>query len=178
MLPFLYHKGDSLNNYSKQIREMTPTQAAYIAGIIDGKGSICLSLRKGRVGVNGGQVYRLNVGVTNTDTRMLDYLLSTTGLGNVIGRRTVEADHQRNRKNGPRWSLWSQQARQLLEAIEPYLVIKREWALLGIEFTTVTHRQTGGRSGLTDEQWEYRRSMYAKFKKLSLRGPGDSATTE
>lgn len=104
------------------IRQMAEWEAAYIAGIIDGEGTITLY----QVGANGRFQYNCVVSVANTDTRLLDFCLAKTGIGFVreaSGNATRPAHHSAQ-------YIWYVSKRAdiigLLDAIDPYLLGKRE----------------------------------------------------
>jgi len=123
------------------------TGRAYLAGLLDGEGSICISLAK-----PGGATRRkapshcLNVGVTNTDWPLIDWL--RTSLGGSICAGRVSAPTARPVWT---WRLTGNSAKDFLGATLPYLRVKRARAELAVEFQT----QRAGRRGnkkLTPEQ--------------------------
>lgn len=60
----------------------------------------------------------------------------------------------------------------LLTAILPYLIIKREQALLLIEFaTTIDKKGRWGRNGLPSSLLARRASMAARSLELNMKGP-------
>lgn len=150
---------------AKIMLDITEPQKAYIAGIIDGEGSITIS-RKIDKTMRAGVAYRPYVPVTNTDRRLLDWLFETTGLGNV---RPNAIPKNPNHKPSWRWELWSQQAHQLLLNILPYLILKKEQAILLIEFMERV-RYGVGRNGLTDDELKFQSDIYNKLVILNKRG--------
>lgn len=88
-----------------------PTELAYIAGLLDGEGCI------------GAQNSRWNVSITNTYRPVIDWLLRLGGKDHV--RQRYSAAHN------PCWS-WRVHAQQdvlaLLEALVPFMIIKRDLA--------------------------------------------------
>src|ERR1041385_3098638 len=107
---------------SKQIRTMTETEKAYIAGIVDGEGWIGISLKKGSIAktTKRGYCFRPAMTVSMTNKPLLDYICSVTGLGNIKTRCRQKPHHSIPYS----WDLWSNQVRQLLEVIMPYLRLK------------------------------------------------------
>jgi hypothetical protein len=108
---------------------LTKAQLGYIAGVIDGEGSISIIKASGKYHFS----YQLRLIVTNTDYRMLKWLKDTIGYGNVAERK--------RKITQPNWSpvyiysVTATKAKNLLVTIYPYLVIKREQADIAIEFT-------------------------------------------
>ena len=62
-------------------KSLTTTEAAYLAGVIDGEGSIFLYKR------GGGSAMRITVANTNRD--LLEWCLLTTGVGNIVVKRAA-----------------------------------------------------------------------------------------
>lgn len=96
---------------------------SYIAGFFDGEGTINIS--PGR----GSNYYTLSISVTNTDHEILFQLKEW--LGGKVSNAKV-----RNARSKPvrRWSVDSGQAEEILEALLPYLIVKKRRAHLAIGF--------------------------------------------
>lgn len=90
---------------------MSPEEAAYVAGLIDGEGSVSLT-RKHR---NDNR--QLVVTVSNTERNLLEYVQTVTGVGRITTRRTYEPRHT----PGMTYQVTNRQALRLLEQIAPYL---------------------------------------------------------
>ena len=71
----------------KKVNKLSPTEAAYLAGIIDGEGTITLSRR------NRNKHRTLVVTVSNTEMSILQYIHSITGVGKLTNKRTTKAIH-------------------------------------------------------------------------------------
>jgi hypothetical protein len=100
---------------------LSATDAAYIAGVIDGEGTISL-LRH-----HCGEQRRAAVSVANTDYALLQYLLATIGAGRITNKRIARAHHTPSFV----FVIYSRQALALLEQIAPFLrTYKRERARL------------------------------------------------
>lgn len=101
---------------------LTPTQAAYIAGFLDGEGSVIIYNRR--------QSCSLRVTFSNTKLAALDWIKDVCQVGNII------TSHRNSDKHATAYMLLinGQSAVSLLEQLHPYLVIKGEQAKLGIEF--------------------------------------------
>lgn len=148
------------------MKTLSVAEAAYLAGIIDGEGTITVSRKKDHNGMRGGYAYRPYVAVANTNILVLEWCRRVTGIGRVgvSGSR-----HGPRQKQGYRWQLWSQKAGQLLRAIRPYLVIKIKQAdilILMIE----SARDGVGRDGLTTTERQFQIETYETLKLLNKRG--------
>ncbi len=107
---------------------MRKTDLAYIAGIIDGEGSISIIHASPRRRNPGGEIYA-QVGVTNTNEWLIQWLHFNFGGGvnmEKAGRNPL------SKQNIWRWNLSHQKARTFLVLILPYLRIKRQEAELAI----------------------------------------------
>ncbi len=127
-----YTKAERLG-FSHRLRSGIPnvenwseTTRAYLAGIIDGEGTITV-IKNNRKKKNGKEyVYdRPILTIANTDYSLRDYLFSL-GIGGFSHDRRIS----KNCKQAFQWTLSSVNAvYAVLKVILPYLVIKREKAL-------------------------------------------------
>lgn len=101
------------------------TELAYIAGIIDGEGSITLQRNKGE-----RNIARPLIAVDSTDRELIDWLHLRLGGSRVTKKKY--ADHHRQAYT---WRLKDNRALVLLRLTLPYMVIerKRRRALMLVE---------------------------------------------
>lgn len=85
--------------------------AAYIAGLIDGEGTITLC-RKHR-----NENRQLAITISNTERRLLDFVLNTVGTGKITRKRTTRPNHTPSFT----YAVYNRQALQLLLQVHPYL---------------------------------------------------------
>lgn len=103
---------------------LTLRDLGYLAGLIDGEGSIIAMKRKdGRV-----KSYRLQV--TNTHVGALEWCRQVTGLGTIQVKTNGAAPHY---KPCGSWMVYGTKAVSVLVQVLPALLIKREKALIAIE---------------------------------------------
>ena len=95
----------------RTVAHLSPTDTAYIAGLIDGEGTITLS-RKHR-----NENRQLSVSISNTEIGLLEYVLETVGAGKITRKRTSQAHHTPSFT----YAISNRQALSLLEQIHPYL---------------------------------------------------------
>jgi len=94
-----------------EVKPLTQPEAAYLAGLIDGEGTITLT-RKHR-----NENRQLAVTISNTEKALLVYVLHTIGAGKITGKRTSKTHHTPSLT----YALYNRQALKLLEQIHPYL---------------------------------------------------------
>ena len=99
--------------------------AAYIAGIIDGEGTVTLSRK------HKGDNPQLVISIANTDYGLLDYMLTCIGTGKITRKRTVRSHHTPSAT----YAIENRQALDLLEQVFPYLrTYKKERARLILKY--------------------------------------------
>ncbi len=96
---------------------MTETEKAYIAGIIDGEGSIMLTR------FHSNQYHSPCVSVDSTDTELLDWIKTVTKMGKIISKKNYNKEKH---KDSFTYRVIYNDALVLLKEIEPYLVIDRK----------------------------------------------------
>ena len=109
---------------------MLETELAYVAGIIDGEGSIGIYQQKAR----GYRSKVMRVTVDNTDEWLIRQLLMW--FGGHINRRS---DHRGNRKDVWQWYVESKKAGNFLRLILPYVRMKRPQVELALQFQERKH---------------------------------------
>ncbi len=138
---------------------MDKTKLAYLAGIIDGEGTINITYFTKR------NEYRMRLYVVNTDIRLIDWLESNFG--------GMKFHAKRHTVNHPNWKeKWewiyipSKDKLGLLEALLPYMVIKSEQLTIAIEYLKTTSK-SGIR--ITEEARNVRKSCYERLRALNSR---------
>lgn len=145
---------------------MDSNQLSYIAGIIDGEGSIGIVRTnvKKEYGIRHG--YSPSLCVVNTNLRLLEHLLTMTGFGKIIPRKKRSKKH----KQCYIWYLNTRELKQLLALVKDFLVIKKNQAELALNMFKLTSATKKGRSSLTQEQKSLREVIYVEMKTLNQRG--------
>jgi hypothetical protein len=95
----------------RSARQLPPESAAYIAGLIDGEGTITMT----RLHANENR--RLVVSIANTELALLEFVLGQVGAGKIARKRTTSALH----KPCYCYAITSRQALALLMQICGYL---------------------------------------------------------
>lgn len=141
-----YRRGTKAN-------ELTATQAAYMAGLVDGEGTIMLYRRR--------QYAALRLVVSNTNAAVLDWCATTMGVGDVQWKHRGNEKH----RAAGMWSANSDAAEGIIAQMLPYLVIKRQQAELALDF----RQRIRNPADKADPTWQeqYRLRMCA----MNARGP-------
>lgn len=129
------------------VKVLNPPEAAYIAGLIDGEGTITLT-RKHR-----HENRHLAVSISNTDKQLLNFVLNTIGAGKITGKRTTRSNHTPSFT----YAIYNRQALTLLEQIQTYLrTYKAERAALILrDYLALTPR-----NGKYSEQQQHERTLF------------------
>jgi len=138
---------------------------SYLAGIVDGEGSVNLSAYVRNEGRDKGRMrYSFNLCVVNTDLKLMRWLIST--FGGVY--------YTKGNGGNEKWKisyLWRPKGRRNIErvllGILPYQVIKQEQSLLALEWIRLDGENNPNK----------RLEMVEKMKKLNQRGPSVETNT-
>ncbi|TAJ94468.1 MAG: hypothetical protein EPO31_09980 [Gammaproteobacteria bacterium] len=90
---------------------LTEAQAAYIAGLMDGEGTITLTKR------HRNEHRQIVVSISNNEKCLLDYVISVAGIG-VISKKS----DMRSKNINYSYTVTNRQALELLSQINPYLI--------------------------------------------------------
>jgi len=142
--------------------ELTKEQIGYIAGVIDGEGSICL--HKCVWKYRQGSFYRPFVKISNSNLEMLIWVKEKLGCGSI----------KRERPDTGKWKAMytltfsANMIRQFLPMIIDSLIIKKRQALMLLEFLKMSKRGLS-RYHKRDNQDKYD-YFYFTMKKYNSRG--------
>lgn len=152
-------------------KEYSSVDAAYLAGIIDGEGSIyigCYSVNK----KTGAPHYQTKIEVSNTSEELVDWLIKTFG-----GNKTFYSAKQtpkNSRRAVHRWTIWSDHVAHMCEIMLPYLIIKKRQAEIMIEMRNTYNRDhhprgVQGMQPLEQSVLDHRARLYHEIKSLHIR---------
>lgn len=113
-------------------RTLLLKDAAYIAGFIDGEGTITLTYKQKRA------ERHLAITVSNNERQILDYIRTVVGAGKITRKLPVAENHAMSFT----YQLYSRQALDLLKQITPFMKsYKKERAVLALKkYISVTPR--------------------------------------
>lgn len=95
----------------KTVARLTDIDAAYLAGLIDGEGTIALSRRHAR------ENRQLVVTISSTERVLVDWALQTTRAGKITRKKPTSSHHAA----GLTYVIANRQALALLEQVAPFL---------------------------------------------------------
>ncbi len=95
----------------KTTNKLSVADAAYIAGLVDGEGTVSLTRR------HKNENRQLEISISNTEMKLLEYLLKTIGTGRITQKKTYSNKHTPSAT----YLISNRQALSLLEQISPYL---------------------------------------------------------
>lgn len=130
-------------------------ELAYLAGLFDGEGSVTIYRS------NRESSLKINISSTNLD--IMEYLKE------FLGGYVVEHPRKGNCKVWYQWGIGSNDAADILYSLLPFLRIKKERAILGIEWQA-TVRNNGKRNGYSTEEEEWRDFYYLRLRELNRKG--------
>lgn len=137
-------------------------QLAYLAGFLDGEGSIAIGLNKNP---RGERRWYLRISCHQLDPRPLRLLADR--FGGSVRRHGYQA---RRTRQIFEWAVNSRQAYRVLKEVRPYLIVKADEADVGIEFQEVLMSRTlSRRVSLSEDEQGIRHSLYEKLRMLKQR---------
>jgi hypothetical protein len=93
------------------VAALGPAEAGYIAGLVDGEGTITLT-RKHR-----NENRQLALTISSTEKIVLEFVKETLGAGKITRKRTARTHHSPSFT----YAVYNRQALQILQQIHPYL---------------------------------------------------------
>lgn len=94
-----------------RVKRLPGVEAAYIAGLVDGEGTIALT-RKYR-----HQNRQLTLSISSTEPAMLKFVFRTIGAGRITSKRTYQPNHSPSYT----YAISNRQALDVIKQICPYL---------------------------------------------------------
>ena len=114
-----------------EMQEIPHTAVSYLAGLIDGEGTV--SIRR-----KTGNHFNIELYITSTNKPMLDWVVR-------VFKGTIYTYQRKNdtvRLPSHKWHVHGKQAENILRKVLPYLIIKGKHARLAIEFRERMNRDT------------------------------------
>ena len=128
---------------------MTSTERAYVAGIIDGEGSIEYvqrdRIRHDRPGKPVHKVWNIRLEVPQVDGRLIDYLIETTAEGTRDMKHFPDNDKWHDQH---RWRVAHRGVYRVLKQVDKYLIVKKEKAKLVVDhYDKIFSKKVFGKGG-------------------------------
>lgn len=96
--------------YRKTAR-LSSVDAAYVAGLIDGEGTVTLGRK------HAGENRQLVISISSTERNILEFVLQRVGTGKITHKRTAKSHHAPSFT----YAVWNRQALDLLKQAKPHL---------------------------------------------------------
>ena len=140
---------------------MKETDLAWLAGIIDGEGSIFV-MKQGRKDRERDTNYILKMSVQSVDPYMAPECLKITEEGSCYLNR----EKRENMSNTMKWQVCGKGATRVLKLLLPYLRVKKYQAELAIQFqeTTKKHWRNMVEADYTEQARLYQRLKDSKLE--------------
>lgn len=138
--------------------DVTSAEIGYLAGLLDGEGSILIARQK-----QGSRLYySVQLKVFNTHRGVMDWVQSRCG-GAVYERVQGGVNRQQNRRAMFTWHLYGRHAAPLLRALRPLLIVKARQADVALEFLGL---------GFRTQAPAARADLYERMRGLNQKGIG------
>lgn len=147
--------------------------AEWLAGFMDGEGTISLTTRRSRNG-RRRPYWEPVVSLVNTNQGVMASIFAQWGgsISNTLRAPSRPPNHRVCYHI--KW--YGSAAMYLIESIRPYLLMKQQQADLVHEFMTrVSKMPPTGRRGLSDEEFEWRKETAVKVQLLNAKGVSNGA---
>ena len=152
-----------LNKTSKRrvppIINLTEPQKAYLAGMIDGEGHIGIYMRRKNKTQNLNLVMFMTI--SNTSDELYN-LFAETGVGAIAKRKP----RKENYKPLNVWTISPNACRTLLPLVLPYLRIRKQQAVLAIEYLSLAAHKRVQDAAYSEKVLE----IYSAIRSLNHRG--------
>ena len=125
-------------------KAISPAELAYAAGVIDSDG--CVSTARYRT-TAGNYTYPISVAMTNINEQMPFWFMATFG-GHVSIKHPSKQPGGKRFSSTYHWTLHCRKAADFLEAIVPYLILKKGRAEVAIKLARMA-RMRGCNKGLS-----------------------------
>ena len=144
---------------------ITETEKAYVAGLVDGEGSIQIVLQTNKS--RGRPEYCFaQVCINNCNRTLLEWVKKRFGGKIIVSRRNYNSE-EKNSKPLYKLYFYRKEARHFFKLVLPYLVLKRKQALVVEKLFKKIDQY---RHPLTPLERRSRKSLYWKCRLLNARG--------
>jgi hypothetical protein len=144
--------------------QLTTDVAAYIAGLIDGEGTVTLTR------LHAHENRRLVVSIASTELQLLQFVLESSGAGKVTRKKTSSDRHTPSFC----YAVTSRQALSLLRQVSPYLrSYKRQRAELALSrYESLTPRNGKYTADVKSKRCAFEDELLSLLPVGSVRGRG------
>lgn len=132
------HRAWTVAKLTGKVRQMSDGEAAYLAGFIDGEGTVNVYARPKKDG-NLSHVLNEHVSVVNTNLKILERVQGMIGTGTIYGQ-----DRDVGNRIGYVLPFDGQRAVAVLKQVQPFLVGKQEQADLVLKIAALREARRSG----------------------------------
>lgn len=165
MAKYVYRRGSIYAralDFKQQLDQMTLPEIGYLAGLVDGEGTIDFRLVGSKANGNHHVHVTASVSISNTDAGMIAWLDSKL---RGITRKQTGWDRGRGARPVARWHVHGRSAGLLCEAILPFLTTyKKKRASIVARF--FDNSVTTPRQEIDTTEAERRLSLLAEYKRI------------
>ncbi|RLQ23879.1 hypothetical protein DWB85_00220 [Seongchinamella sediminis] len=128
-------------------KKLTTAEAAYIAGLVDGEGSVTLTRK------HQNENRHLGLTISSTELQLLQFVVDASGVGNISNKQASKPNHSHSFAYG----VYNRQALQVVEQIYPHLLSYKadRCALVLRDYLRLTPRNGKYTSELTKERMQF-----------------------
>ena len=130
----------------------------YLAGIIDGEGSFYIGQDAKRE-----RNFNSRIVIVNTDIKLIDWLHKTFG-GLVYSRKSIKHPTWKRKYE---WIINKSEILNISKAMLPYLIIKKEHAIVMIKFRKTFNKKRGRGIPVDDKTHQLRCTLMKELSKLN-----------
>lgn len=138
----------------------------YVAGLFDGEG--CVNIYQTKKYVDNRIGYELTIAIFNSHKEVIELLQEN--FGGCVQKRERGLGRNENWKIGYSWKLSCNQAKNLLEKLLPFLIIKKEQAKIAVEFQTLKESKNHRFIKNIKEINDFYEICYQKMRILNKKG--------
>lgn len=135
---------------------MEKIEKAYLAGLVDGEGTVTLSRK------HSNETPSPEVSIANNSLQLLGWVKNVVGTGKITSKRKNKPHHAQSYT----WSIRDNKVISFLDEIKNYLIVKKQQAKL----ITKKYKACTPRNGkYTPEMLERKLQLVAQIRKLNQR---------
>jgi hypothetical protein len=153
---------------NRVLAHISPEDAGWVAGLVDGEGCIGLTAHK-TAGDKDGSLrshrFYPRCNIAGTSLAMLEEVQRVVGFGNIVKSGRCEG-----RKQGYVWHVPISHLKPFLQRITPILRLKKDQALLALVYLDWKEVGRDGGPGLPLEMVPYTIEVYHRMRSLNRRG--------
>ena len=132
------------------IKSLSAVDAAYLAGFIDGEGTITLTRK------HKNENRQLAITISNTERQILEFCLNAIGAGKITNKKTTKSHHTPSFT----YAIYNRQALTVLEQIVPYL---RSYKVKRAQLILESYIALTPRNGKYTEKMLHQRKEFEKL---------------